>query len=362
VAAEIDRVVAQVPPLRELEALRDVPYVFLDRDEFQVTLEEILAEEVDREQLAVEGQLLIRLGLLPEDADLYELLRELYGSQIAAFYRTDTRSFYVIEREQPFAALDRMIVAHEYTHALQDQHFDLEGTRITDPAEGDAALAQLAVIEGDATLLMFRWAFEHLTFGEQLELLTGLVPTPTDQQLLDSMPPILRRQLEFPYSDGFRFASAVEARGGWAAIDEALASPPISTEQILHPERYFAGDDPVLISAPDLAGALGAGWQRTYSQTMGELNMQVWLEDAQAAAGWGGDRLVMYEHLDGRWLIDWQTTWDTEADAAEFQARATDLVASVQGHMLIDPDPETASVRVWLADSAETMDLAQPPR
>jgi hypothetical protein len=361
IADQIDDVVVQVPGIRQLEPLSDVPYEIISRDRFQETLAELLEEEVDPDQLATEGRLLIRLGLLPDDADLYELLLQLYGSQVAAFYRPDTRAFYVIERDQPFGALDRMIVAHEYTHALQDQHFDLEGSRITDPSEGDAALAQLAVVEGDATLLMFRWAFEHLSFSEQLELLTGLVPTPTDQQLLESMPPILRRQLEFPYNDGFTFVSEVQARGGWAAVDAALAEPPASTEQILHPDRYFGGDMPVAVSLPDLLPMLGAGWQQSYTQTMGELNMQVWL-DRGAAEGWGGDRLAMYEDADGQWLIDWHTTWDTEADAAEFEAAVIALTSTLPGHLVVDPDPQRADVRVLLADSVETVDLVLPPR
>jgi hypothetical protein len=351
IAAQIDQVVEQVPPLRQLEPLRDVPYLLLSRAEFQRELEELLAEEVDEGDLAIEGRLLQRLGLLPDDVDLYELLAELYGSQVAAYYRPDTGTFYIIERDEPFAAMDRMIVAHEYTHALQDQHFDLEGSRITDPSEGDAALAQLAAIEGDATLLMFQWALEALTIREQLELFAGMVPSPTDQELLEGMPPILRRQLEFPYNDGFLFSTEVQRRGGWAAIDDTLANPPASTEQILHPDKYFAGEQPIRVSVPDPTAALGDGWQDVYQQTMGELNISVWLADGEsppmpipgfepellpwqsAAAGWGGDRLHMYEDGDGAWAIVWLIAWDSAADADEFEAhvRGSGLLDALDG-------------------------------
>jgi hypothetical protein len=351
IAAQIDQVVADVPPIRQLEPLREVPYLLLSRDEFQRELEEMLAEEVDAGDLAIEGRLLQRLGLLPDDVDLYELLVALYGSQVAAYYRPDTSTFYIIERDEPFAAMDRMIVAHEYTHALQDQHYDLEGTRITDPSEGDAALAQLAAIEGDATLLMFQWALETLSTREQLELFSSFVPTPTDQQLLDEMPPILRRQLEFPYNDGFLFTTEVQRRGGWSAVDDTLANPPVSTEQVLHPDKYFAGEQPITVTVPDLTEALGAGWRDLYQQTMGELNIQVWLADGEpppmvipgiqveptpwqaAAAGWGGDRLHMYEDGAGGWAIVWLIEWDSEADADAFEAyvREGGLLGALDG-------------------------------
>jgi hypothetical protein len=165
IAAQIDEVISEVPPIRELEPERDVPYEFITRDKFKDDLRELLAQETDPAQFAAEELLLKRLGLLPLELDLQAALDELYGSGVAAFYRPDTGRFYVIERDAPFGPIDRVTVAHEYTHALQDQHYDLEGTRITDPAEGDAALAQLAVIEGDATVVMFDWASAHLGMG-----------------------------------------------------------------------------------------------------------------------------------------------------------------------------------------------------
>jgi hypothetical protein len=381
IAAQIDSVVEEVPPIRQLEPRREVPYVMLSRDEFQEVLAEILEEEVDPDQLATEGRLLERLGLLPEDTDLYELLLQLYGSQVAAFYRTDTSTFYIIERDQPFGPVDRMIVAHEYTHALQDQYFDLEGTRITDPSEGDATLAQLAAIEGDASLLMFQWAFQSLSLPEQLELLTGFALTPTDQQLLEGMPPILRRQLEFPYNEGFLFATEVHNRGGWPAIDETLREPPASTEQILHPEKYFAGEAPIQVTVADPLAPLGDGWQRAYQQTMGELNIQVWLADGEsppvvfpgmpseptqwqaAAAGWGGDRLEMYEGPDGRWAIIWVTAWDSAADAGEFEAAAMPLLDGLGGPatMVSSGRFGGASVTLFIASDAEVLNAISSP-
>jgi hypothetical protein len=377
VRAEIEAIVAQIPGLRQLDELRDVPYEFVTRAQFQDDLQDLIADETDPEELALEERLLKRLGLLPPEMDLGEAILELYGSQVAAFYRPDTGAFYIIGEHQSLAPFDRMVVAHEYTHALQDQHFDLEGSRITDPSEGDAALAQLAAIEGDATLLMFYWGLQNLTQQELATIGDGL--NPADLELLESMPPILRRQLEFPYNDGFLFSLEVftSSAGGWDAIDETLRNPPATTEQILHPEKYFAGEEAMPVEVPDLSDALGSGWTRTYEQTMGELNLQVWVggseepaptfpgmppeqPHADVAAGWGGDRLAMYESGTDGWAIAWEIAWDTAADAEAFLTRARELQDMLDGESTIMP---VGSDRVLLlvAHDQPTLDaLAMP--
>ena len=335
-----------MPPIRELDALTTVPYEFISRDQFRQDLIALNDQDVTPEQRAAEERFLKRMGLLPADADLNALILELYGGSVAAFYRPDTGRFYIIESDQPFGALDEITVAHEYTHALQDQHFDLEGTRITDPSEGDAALAQLAVIEGDATLTMQLWAIQSLSPAQLLDVLAQSIQQ-LDDQTLANMPPILRRQLEFPYTEGFAFAQQLHDLGGFDAINAALSTAvPASTEQVLHPDKYLANEAVVDVTLPDATSALGNGWQITYQQTMGELAMQVWAAGGesppdvlpgQAVAwphsesvdGWGGDRLNMYEGPNGAWLIDWITEWDTLADANEFLARADEVASSL---------------------------------
>jgi len=347
IAAQIDGVVSQVPAIRELEQRTAVPYEVITREQFEDVLRDLLAEETDPEQLAAEERMLKRLGLLPPEFDLAAAIEELYSGQVAAFYRTDTKTFYIIQRDAPFGALDRVFVAHEYTHALQDQHFDLEEVLASDPMEADAALAQLAVTEGDASLVMSRWAEQNLSFEELIEVVTQAL-SPTNQEVLQDMPTILRRQAEFPYADGPMFANAIQTRGGWSAVNEAIVDQPLSTEQILHPDAYFADELPVPVEMPDLSGALGDGWTSVHQQTMGELNMQAWvaggeepplsipglpvpLPHTEVAAGWGGDRLHMYEHPDGGWAIAWLIAWDSEEDAIEFRERAGELAPTLPG-------------------------------
>jgi hypothetical protein len=352
IATQIDGVIATVPAIRQLQPTRSVPYFMISRQVFVADLQADFDRETDLTVLAAQARLLERLGLLSAGTDLRQTLLDLNGGAVAAFYRPDTGSFYVIARNEPFGPLDRVFVAHEYTHALQDQHFDLQGTRITDPAEGDAALAQLAVIEGDATNTMLLWAQQNLTFNELLRVFASSL-NQADQTSLANAPPILVRELNFPYLEGYTFAVSLQQQGGWPAVNQALQVPPASTEQILHPEKYLAHEQPVHVELPDVSAELGAGWSQVLQQTLGELDMQVLVAGngqpsptpsglpagsptAAAAAGWGGDRVYMWEGPGGTWAIGWATAWDTPADADEFAGRLDQIKGQFDG-------PETST-------------------
>jgi hypothetical protein len=178
------------------------------------------------------------------------------------------------------------------------------------------------------------------------------------------VPLILRRQLEFPYTEGFQFATALDDRGGYDDVNAAIATPPASTEQILHPDKYFAHEAPVDISGvpvPDVPDC--ATMAAAYSQTMGELGIQIlaagddrpavdipgfptdW-PHAEIAAGWGGDRLVMYEGCSGEWSIIWKTVWDTDADAISFRSRMDELSGQFGGRTDLQIDGDTVDVEI----------------
>jgi hypothetical protein len=350
-AEQIDEVNDQIPPIRQLEPLEEVPFELISRESFQDNLIETAFEDIPEETRRAEERFLKRMGLIADDADLEQLILDLYGAAVAAYYDPDTGSFYIIERDAPFGPTDKVTTAHEYTHALQDQHFDLEGSRIKDLTEGDAILAQLAVIEGDATLTSQEWLIANLSQAEQLQLLQEALED-LDDDVFEGMPIILRRQLEFPYGEGFLFVRDIYGLGGFDAVNQALETPPASTEQILHSQKYFDQEAPIDVVADDLSALLGEGWTIAYEQTMGELNTQVFVgggeeppinipglpvewPHAEVAEGWGGDRVVMFENGD-QWLIDWHTTWDSEADAAEFSTRANELLPTLDGQARVD--------------------------
>ncbi len=272
--AAVDEVAGQVPAIRELEPRKEVPYREITQRQFRRMVAASFDEDNPASRVAAEETLLKRLGLLPEDADLRELMLDMYESQVAAFYDPDTGDMTVIQRDGDFGPEDRLFVAHEYDHALQDQYWDLNKVTDVSASQGDRALARLALIEGDATTAMLQWAAQNLSQEQLAEVGSSL--TPADQDLLDSMPAILRRQLEFPYLDGQVFVSTLMGQGGWDVVNQAWDRLPASTEQILHPERY-PDDAPIKLEMPDVAAALGEGWDQRYVQTLGELDISVLL-------------------------------------------------------------------------------------
>jgi hypothetical protein len=219
----------------------------------------------------------------------------------------------------------RITFAHEYTHALQDQHFGLKQLAPDHPDNFDRNLAVHAIMEGDAVLTQFAWARDALTKEELQSLGQG-----GDADAgLKAAPLVLREELLFLYTDGFQLVRKLYSAGGYPSVDAAFKDPPTSTEQVLHPEKYAAREASTPVQLPSLAPSLGGDWRELGSNVMGELETRVLLEQfldpptaQKAAAGWGGDRFTVL--TDGtRGALALRTLWDTPPDAQEFFAAYT---------------------------------------
>jgi hypothetical protein len=325
------RIERQVEQIRGLTATAPVTPEVLDDAGLRARLLARFEKDNPPAQVAAEQQLYQALGLFPADASLRDDLLSLLTSQVIGFYEPDTKRMFVISQTGAIGPSQRVTFAHEYDHALQDQHFDLTklGTDVAD--QGDRSLARLSLAEGDATLLMSQWSQAHLTLVETLQLLQDSAD-PAQNAILNAMPPLLRDELLLPYRSGLSFVASLWATGGWPSVDAAYARPPDSTEQLLHPEKYVAGEAPVQVDIPaDVASRLGTGWKAALQDTLGEFVLREWLQVAggmaettasDAAAGWGGDRVVLVTGPSGRWGVGVVTTWDTTADADAFGTAA----------------------------------------
>ena len=255
------------------------------------------------------------LGLIDPDADLRELSGNLFGEGVAGYYDPRDGRLRVVERAGTGTrVLEEMILAHELTHALEDQRFGLATT----PAGDDRTLARSALNEGSATALMYAYVGEHFTTAETLG---GLLSSAFDDT--GDLPPFIQAQVLFAYVGGEAFISELLQRGGWGLVDTAYeVRRPSSTEQILHPDAYFEADEP----KPVRIRAKLDGWERTLDGTWGELQTRELLSGAsEAAAGWGGDRYELWQRGDESALImRWR--WDTPRDEAEFEARLREML------------------------------------
>lgn len=324
-AAIVNAIEPAVIELRGLEPIRPVTRTLFTQSDLEEYVVEELYEEFPPEEAQADALEMAAFDLVPPDIDLLELMEAVYTEQIAGFYDTDTKSFAVISEDEVMGALEKTIYAHEFTHALQDQHYDLEAL---DPDENsdDESLAVTALVEGDATLLMQQYMLGYLEPEELFDLLSESLEVPTE--VIDNAPPIIRAQLMFPYEAGYVFVQTLHQEGGYSLVDSAYLSPPQSTEQILHPEKYLAGEAPQVVSLPPLTETLGSGWQFVDDNVLGEFTLRVYLEQqvsddeaAAAAEGWGGDRYAVYHSQEtGGLVMVLRVVWDTADEAAEFMS------------------------------------------
>jgi hypothetical protein len=332
-AAHLDDLEATTVRLRGLLPMEDVARAFPTRADLVAYLDDALGTELTPEYVARAMRFFTIFDFLPAETDLVQTYLDLYEDQVAGFYDTDTQTMNVIRMggalsDDRLPLLDRIIFVHEYTHALQDQHFGLDALMEGLGDDTDAQLARVALVEGDASLVMNNYTIEETErdpIGAMVELMSGAAQA-GNLTLPEGTPQILGASLLWPYEAGAVFVEALYREGGWEAVNAAYANPPASTEHIYHPERYLAGDMPVVVELPDQADALGEGWALADRDTMGEFYIRQFIgqhypvreEIARAGEGWGGDTLAVYTGPDG--VLAWalQTVWDTPADRDEF--------------------------------------------
>ncbi len=366
-AAIYDAVEQQVIAIRGLQPKHPVARQFIDASELRTLLTTEFDQDTPPAYLAGTERLYKALGLIPADASLRTLSLDLLSSGVAAFYRSDESKLYVVSKSggQP-GATERFYFSHEYTHALQDQNSTIfkDFDKVLD--QSDQLLARQSIYEGDAVLTMTQWAAANLTPSDLGELLAA-GNDPAAQAVIARTPPILRDTLTFPYTTGFNYVTNVQSTGGWPAVNAYFTKMPQSTEQIIHPEKYTAGEAPIAVTMPaDLATRLGSGWTVPLQDTFGELQLGIWLKGAgvadadatKAAAGWGGDRLAVMDGPNDSWAVALHTVWDTTTDATEFEAAAKTAIAKAGGSAQVLPGVGGTTRWVLIASNAATLSHA----
>ncbi len=360
VYAEIER---QVQELRELTAKTPVEPTLIDDATLKKNMSASFAKDNPPELVAANQRLFELMGLVPPGSSLADLYVKLLGSQVAGYYDPDAKQLFVVSKTGGLGPIEKFIFSHEYDHALQDQNFGLKNLALESVGQGDAALAHLSVAEGDASLLMTLWAQAHLTPAEMSSLLQAS-NDPEQTKILAEMPDILRETLMFPYLSGVQMVLNARMANGWSGVDALYAKPPASTEQVLHADKYAAGEAPVPVAFPkDLAKRLGAGWSVGMEDTLGEFQLGVWLKSAgkvpqatatAAAQGWGGDRVALVTNGDRAGAVI-DTRWDSPAEAAEFAAAAQTTLDAIGGHHALIAIDGTDRVTLFLATDDATI-------
>lgn len=316
-------VLKETSELRELSILREVKSGAQSRSDIERMIIKNLDEESTPAEMHATEVLLKAFGLAPQDFAYRPFLIKLLTEQVAGYYDPKAQQFYLadwieLEGQKP-------VMAHELTHALQDQHFNLKRFEKWPKGDSDAELAAHALIEGDATLAMTLYMAKNPMIALAFIRSLGAQGTAADQ--FKQAPRALRESLLFPYEEGSTWATQVYRRGGWEMVSKAFTKLPQSSEQILHAEKYFSYEPPVKINLPDFRSVLGSGWKSINTDVNGEWGYYLILdeflnhssESKQASAGWAGDRFSIYEGAKPEDVFVAQlTAWDTVADAKEF--------------------------------------------
>lgn len=335
-----DRLARDVGAIRGLPVLRPVKRGVMDRDRILARIQEIVNEQYTPDDLRHEGDIMRRLGLIPPDLDYAGTVFGVLREQVAGFYDPHARRLYIASWLAP--DLQEPTLAHEIEHALQDQHYRIGEMLRRRPGASDRQAAISALCEGDAVAVMIDYLLRST--GRDFTAMPDLAQqiraqaAGHGQPVLRGAPRAIRESLLFPYVEGTAFVRALKVQGrSWAAVDAAFASPPDSTEQILHPERFLTRDPPVAVTLPD-DPTLAATHRPVHRDILGELSLRLYLEEnipgpdaRSAAAGWGGDQIVLYESLTpaaatpavDELAVVARVQFDTEPDAQEFVDAAT---------------------------------------
>lgn len=309
--------------LRELSILKAVKSGAQSRAEIERMIVRNLDADTTPAEMHAAEFLLRAFGLAPNDFAYRAFLVKLLTEQVAGYYDPKAQQFYLAD----WIELDgqKPVMAHELTHALQDQHFNLKRFEKWPKGDSDAELAAHALIEGDATLAMTMYMTKNPMVA--LAFIRSLGAQEASSEQFRQAPRALRESLLFPYEEGSVWATQLYKRGGWEMVSQAFTKLPQSSEQILHADKYFAYEAPQKVALPDFRATLGPSWKRIDYDVNGEWGYYLILdeflnntsESKQASAGWGGDRFALYESgKPNEFFIAQLIAWDTPADAREF--------------------------------------------
>jgi hypothetical protein len=320
-AATVETLKTEVSAIRGLAWKRDLDVVVVRHDEMarRVREENAADREKNRERLAGDEATLKLLGLIPDRTDYRATVDDLLAGGVLGFYDDETKELVVAG--DPGGDLDvatRSVLVHELTHALTDQHFDFgpPTKALLDADLTEELAAYVALLEGDAELVTELWRQRHLSERQRAEADRGLTGDPT---VVVRTPRYLLEALRFPYEDGLEFVRSRYEVGGFAAVDAAYQRPPTSTEHILHPEVYVAGQASSRPALPDVAAATGC--VPVDAGALGEFDMAQVLDEHLsapranvAAAGWNGDAFAVVRCGSALALVDrWRTDSPTDA-------------------------------------------------
>lgn len=349
---EANRIATELTKISGMPLHHPVPCDFITKEKINEFLQKRVKEVARPEEIRAEELTLKKFGLVPPDFDLAKNTVDLLTEQAAAFYDYDKKKLFITESTP--SDTQEPVLAHELSHALADQSFHLARFIRQGRKSDDGASARLAVMEGQATWLMSEYLARKS--GQSLKDSPGLVAMMSNVSetgggqypVFDSAPLYLRLTLVFPYTKGMLFQNALFQRDGQEAFAEVFRRPPLSTQQIIHPEKYFANLKP---SQPELPDArLPHGYKGLVGGSLGELEHGILLEQyagkeraAEIAPHWRGSTFELRENSKARRaVLLYAVEWDSEEAARQYFAAYRELLGKKWKSLSVTSETEDA--------------------
>ena len=379
---QAEKIEIGIQDVRQLRFKHPVPLVVKSADQAEAMMEADLMRDYTDNQLKVDAVAGALTGLFPPGLDLKAASLKLLKNQVAGFYDPHGKEMVLVEGGADVGiwnsaaqfmiqrdVVGEMLLAHELTHALQDQNFDLESSLDKVKDDDDRGLALKSVAEGDATLAGFAYALGRMDNSAADALVDNLKNLP--QALAAEAPGTpegLSVPLLFQYSEGVRFVAEAYRRGGWLGVDALYRKPPQSSHQILHPALYFDSTAPQ--PRIELAGydRIMSGWKEADADTYGELLLRVILErnlgkqsnEIGLASRWTADRMIILQQSGGVNVI-WMLAFSDEPTAGHFavvyQTLLDRLLGASTPHRI---DSRGKEVLVVIGQGADYFDTLAP--
>ena len=339
-----DRIAKKVSALRGLALKQPIKRAVMNKEQILKRLKLRIDSEYSAAEIEGESWILKRFGLLPPDLDYMATVLGLLTEQVAGFYDPFERHLYIAD----WVTLGGdFVMSHEIDHALQDQHFNLKKFLTDVKHDADAALARQALVEGDGMATSVEYMMDvggrQAPWGQSgfTDQFVGGVRGGVSE--LKGVPLALREALLFPYASGLAFVAHYRKHHPWSKVDAIFDRPPLSTEHILHPEKYQSYEPPQRVAMLNLPAL--SSYRRLHNNTVGEFSLRLFLKQhglaeekaARAVAGWGGDRWALFapkghkgKELKGLIGVLY-TAWDTDFDAIEFMEALKPALEKLSG-------------------------------
>lgn len=309
----------RVEQIGKLKFKTDIPVKYFSKARMQKYISTRVEEEYPNEWAVKDALFIQVMGFSNRKFDLKKIRKKIFINNAGGLYNEKTGELFALNDYRTVNMMNAMIIVHELRHALQDTYFNLSEILGQYSDFDDRKLAVLSAVEGDATFVMVifnNFDPELLSSTISSAPLISFSPIGNTAQLYQA-PDIVRHQLSMPYVKGLRFVSAVYKKKKWKGVNKILKSPPESTEQILHPEKYLKREQPI----PVTIDYKPAGYNLYHTGVIGEYYLNILLKsknnDIDYAVGWGGDSFHIYKNASFYFLV-WKSIWDKETFCSNF--------------------------------------------